>query len=105
MLTLYGPGRIGKWALAAEAVWQLAPERAPASRFPDRIIFYSFYNQPQAALALEHIARSFSEEIKPSPKEAAQQALTGRQALPILDGTAQADDLRLPRTFVTNVAY
>jgi len=99
VLTLYGPGRIGKWALAAEAVWQLAPERAPASRFPDRIIFYSFYNQPQAALALEHIARSFSEEIKPSPKEAAQ------QALPILDGTAQADDLRLPRTFVTNVAY
>jgi hypothetical protein len=95
VITLCGPGGIGKSALAAEAVWYLAPDIAPSDRFPDGIVFHSFYNQTQAALALEHIARSFGEEIKPSPKEAAQRALAGRRALLILDGTEQADDLRL----------
>lgn len=95
VITLCGPGGIGKSALAAEAVWQLAPDKEPSNRFPDGIIFHSFYNQPQAALALEHIARSFGEETKPSPQEAAQRALAGRRVLLILDGTEQADELRL----------
>lgn len=95
VVTLCGPGGIGKSALAAEAVWQLAPGSAPPSRFPDGIIFYSFYNQQQVALALEHIARSFGEEIKPTPKAAAQRALAGRCVLLLLDGTEQADDLGL----------
>ena len=43
-ITLCGPGGIGKTALAAEAVWQLAPAHELPERFPDGIVFHSFYN-------------------------------------------------------------
>jgi len=92
--TLCGPGGIGKSALAAEAVWRLAPDDCPSDRFPDGFIFHSFYNQPQADLALAHIARSYGEEPgQGSLRDAALRALAGRQALLILDGTEAADDL------------
>jgi hypothetical protein len=92
--TLCGPGGIGKTALAAEAVWTLAPENEPPDRFPDGILFHSFYGQPDPALALEHIALSFGEETRPTPAEAALRALAGKQALLILDGAEEAADLR-----------
>jgi tetratricopeptide (TPR) repeat protein len=88
VVTLCGPGGIGKTALAIEAVWQLPPDR-----FPDGIIFHSFYNQPQATLALEQIALSFGQEARPTPRDAARRALSGRQALLLLDGAEDADDL------------
>jgi len=92
--TLCGPGGMGKSALAAEAVWRLAPGDAPPARFPDGIVYYSFYNQPQAALALEHIARSWGEETgRGSPRDAALRALARRRALLLLDGTEESDDL------------
>ncbi len=94
VVTLCGPGGIGKSALAAEAVWKLAPGNQLPDRFPDGIIFHSFYNQPQTALALEAIARAFGEEPKPTPRDAAQRVLAGKQALLLLDGTEDADDLR-----------
>jgi tetratricopeptide (TPR) repeat protein len=88
VVTLCGPGGIGKSALAAEAVWALPP-----GRFPDGIITHSFYNQPQADVALEHVARSLGQEPRPSPHEAALRALAGRCVLLYLDGTEDADDL------------
>jgi tetratricopeptide (TPR) repeat protein len=93
VVTLCGPGGVGKTALAAEAIWTLAPEDDPPERFPDGIIFHTFYNQPQTALALEAIARAYGEEPKPSPADAAQRALSGRVALLVLDGAENADDL------------
>jgi tetratricopeptide (TPR) repeat protein len=93
VVTLCGPGGVGKTALVAEAIWTLAPGDVPPERFPDGIIFHTFYNQPQAALALEAIARACGEEPKPSPRDAASRALSGRTALLILDGTENADDL------------
>jgi hypothetical protein len=51
--TLCGPGGMGKSALAAEAVWTLAPSDDPPPRFPDGVIFHTFYHQPQADHALE----------------------------------------------------
>jgi tetratricopeptide (TPR) repeat protein len=93
VVTLCGPGGIGKTALAVEAIWTLVPTDTPPERFPDGIIYYSFYNQPQAELALEAIARAFGEEPKPTPRDAAQRALVGRQALLLLDGTEASTDL------------
>lgn len=92
-ITICGPGGMGKTALAAEAIWQLAPANDPPERFPDGIIFHTFYHKPQAALALEHIARSYDVDPRPNPLEAARQALKRRQALIVLDGAEAADDL------------
>jgi len=93
VVTLCGPGGIGKTALAAEAVWTLAPGDGPPDRFPDGILFHSFYGRPDPALALEHIALSFGQEPRPTPAEAALRALAGKRALLILDGAEEAADL------------
>lgn len=94
VVTLTGPGGIGKSALAAEAVWRLAPDNAPPERFPDGIVFYSFYGQPETALALEHLVRSFDETARDSTPPAAYRLLSGKQALIILDGAEAAANLR-----------
>ena len=94
VVTLIGTGGIGKSALAAEAVWRLAPDNEPPEPFPDGIIFHSFYNQPQVVRAFENIARAFGQEAQPTPHEAARRALIRRQALLVLDGTENADNLR-----------
>ncbi len=93
LVALYGPAGIGKSALAAEAVWKLAPGDGPPDLFPDGIIYHNFYNQPRVDIALEEIARIFGEEPKPTPYDAVQRALAERQALLVLDGLEQADDL------------
>lgn len=92
-VTLCGPGGVGKTALAAEAIWTLAPGDDPPDRFPDGLFFHTFYNQPEAGLALEALARAYGEEPRPSPAAAAQRALAGRTALLVLDGAENADDL------------
>lgn len=93
VVTICGPGGMGKSALAAEAVWQLSPGNAPPERFPDGIVFHTFYHKPQAALALEAIAQAYGQDPRQSLLEAAKNALSGRQALIILDGTEACEDL------------
>ncbi len=93
IVTLCGPGGIGKSALAAEVIWALTSGEKPPEQFPDGVIFHNFYRVPESNSALEHIALSFGEESRPTPYEAAQRALSGRQALLLLDGTEDADNL------------
>ena len=71
VLTLSGPGGMGKSALAAEVVGRLNEAGQLAERFPDGVIFHSFYNQSERRAALEQIARSFKEEPRPMPWAAA----------------------------------
>jgi tetratricopeptide (TPR) repeat protein len=94
VVTLCGPGGIGKSALAAEAVWALAPGDEAPARFPDGVFFHSFYGQPQTDVALESMARAFGEEPRPTPGAAARRGLAGKRALLMLDGAEDADDLR-----------
>ncbi|MCB0172179.1 MAG: hypothetical protein KDJ97_16645, partial [Anaerolineae bacterium] len=93
VVTLCGPGGMGKTALATEAIYHLAPGETLPDRFPDGVYFYSFYNQPQAAVALEDMALAFGEEAKPTPQAAARRALANRRALLLLDGAEDADNL------------
>jgi len=95
VVTLCGPAGIGKTALAAEAVWKLAPGKEPPERFPDGILFHDFKEDPKVDLVFEHIARSFGEELKPTLAAAAQRALASRLVLLILDSAEHADDLPL----------
>lgn len=93
VIALCGPGGIGKSALVAEAVWQLAPANTPPELFPDGIIYYNFRNQSRTDIALEQIGRIFGESPTPSPYDAAERALAKRRALLVIDGVDQADDL------------
>ncbi|HEX9133065.1 MAG TPA: tetratricopeptide repeat protein, partial [Ktedonobacteraceae bacterium] len=95
VVAICGPGGMGKTALVAEILWTLAPGDIPPEDFPDGIFFYSFYGQPNAVIALEQIARTFGEEPLPTPALAAQRALSRRQALLVLDGADEADQLKL----------
>ena len=45
IVTVCGPGGMGKTALVAEVLWDLAPGNDPPGIFPDGIVFYSFYQQ------------------------------------------------------------
>jgi tetratricopeptide (TPR) repeat protein len=92
-VTICGPGGMGKTALAAEAIWQLSTGSDPPQRFPDGIIFHTFYHRPQAALALEGFVRAYGEDPRQSPLDAAKKALAGRRALIVLDGAEACDDL------------
>src|SRR5260221_1504157 len=93
IVTVCGPGGMGKTALVAEVLWTLTPGDSPPTRFPHGIVFHSFYGQPDAAVALEQLARTFGEDPLPTPAEAARRALGGKRALLVLDGAEEAQDL------------
>ena len=94
IVTVCGPGGMGKTALIAEVLWGLSPGNDPPGIFPEGIVFYSFYQQPETAIAMEQIARTFGEEPLPTPAHAAQRALSGRNALLVFDGAEEAANLK-----------
>ncbi|MCB0045101.1 MAG: tetratricopeptide repeat protein, partial [Caldilineaceae bacterium] len=93
-ITLCGAGGMGKSALASRAVRQLAEANELVRRFPDGLLFHSFYLEPRAEQAFQYIATTYGEEEQGGARAAARRALSGRTALLILDGTEDADDLR-----------
>jgi tetratricopeptide (TPR) repeat protein len=93
IVTLYGPGGIGKTALAAEALAALHEEGTLLRRFPGGVLFHTFYGRPAAADCAAHIARSYDLDPNPDPFAALAAALRGRVALLVLDGAEECDDL------------
>ena len=93
VVTICGPGGMGKTALVAEVLWTLAPGESPPLSFSDGIVFHSFYGRPEAAVALEQLARTFGEDPLPTPAQAAQRALSGKRSLLVLDGAEEAENL------------
>ncbi|WPD22195.1 MAG: tetratricopeptide repeat protein [Candidatus Electrothrix scaldis] len=84
-----GPGGMGKSALAAQAV-----NRLEKDRFPDGIVFHSFYGHPETEQALQAVCTAFQVEAKTSLTSTVRQVLSGKKALLILDGTEEAEDLK-----------
>ncbi|MGB0383442.1 MAG: tetratricopeptide repeat protein [Ardenticatenaceae bacterium] len=93
VITLCGPGGIGKSALAVEAIWRLAPNNTPPEAFQDGIIFHDFYKEPLASQALDKIARIFGERSGQSTPKIVARILSDKKALLVLDGAEKADDL------------
>jgi tetratricopeptide (TPR) repeat protein len=93
ILTISGPGGIGKTALVSKVIWTVFPTDTPPEAFPDGLFYHSFYGQPRVDLAAEHIARSCGEEPLPTPLLAARRVLHERRALLVLDGAEEADHL------------
>jgi tetratricopeptide (TPR) repeat protein len=89
VVAVCGPGGMGKSALAAQAVSKL-----DAARFPDGIVFHSFYGHPKTETALRAICEAFQIEAKADLESAVRQVLAGKKALLILDGTEEAKDLK-----------
>jgi tetratricopeptide (TPR) repeat protein len=91
---LWGPGGIGKSAIASEVLHKITDggQRLPDD-FPDGLIWHDFYRIPSADAALEQIALTFGEEPRPTPQDAAKRALSGKRVLLLLDGAEAADDL------------
>ena len=83
------PGGMGKSALAARAMRKLPPDR-----FPDGIIFHTFYHQPATDQALQSIAHALHLSEETDLKHQVALALGNKQVLLILDGAEEATDLR-----------
>lgn len=98
MLTICGLGGMGKTALAAESLGQLAEEGNLRQRFPGGVLRHNFYNEPEVASAFRTIVKSFlGEQIGPEVLAdlpgAAARLLAEKQPLVFLDGTENAEDL------------
>uniref|UniRef100_UPI004056800D tetratricopeptide repeat protein n=1 Tax=Candidatus Electrothrix sp. TaxID=2170559 RepID=UPI004056800D len=89
VVAVCGPGGMGKSALAAQAVHKIEEDR-----FPDGIVFHSFYHQASTDMALQTICQAFQVEAKTGLAIAVQTVLAGKKALLTLDGAEEAEDLK-----------
>jgi len=92
---LWGPGGIGKSALVAEVIQKLTHNNEPPTLFPDGIVYYNFYGGYSIVDAFRYIAKFYSVEVpeQTQPRDVARDVLRNRQALLILDGTEDVQDL------------
>ncbi|WPD24801.1 MAG: tetratricopeptide repeat protein [Candidatus Electrothrix scaldis] len=88
VVAVCGPGGMGKSALAARAL-----RRLPADRFPDGMVFHTFYHQPKTAMAVQTLALALGIKGEANPEQQVTLVLGGKQALLILDGAEEAEDL------------
>lgn len=94
IVVVQGVGGIGKTSLVAKAIEKLYQQ--DPLRFPDGLCYYSFYKEAATDAALDQIYRTLVKDEKPEPNPLAalMRELTSKQALIILDGAEEADNLR-----------
>lgn len=101
VLSLCGPGGVGKTALITEVLESLSPNQKSTKQFPDGILYYNFYGHHSVNGAYSYIVDFFGAEItfdKEVPEETylrntARKALRDKRALLVLDGAEEADNL------------
>ncbi len=96
VITLCGPGGMGKTALVAEVLWSLAPDEHLPAAFPARhTSFIAFMDSPRSRSRWNSLCARFGEE--PSA-DACPGGTTGTQRasslLLVLDGAEEADQSR-----------
>lgn len=96
VLSLCGPGGIGKTALVTAALQKLTPNREPPRIFSDGILYYNFYGRFSIDDAFRYIANFFGVKVskETAPRDAARLSLRNRQALIVLDGAEEAENLQ-----------
>lgn len=90
VLAVCGTGGIGKTALVAELIYRLNESGELVKRFPDGLIFYSFYGRPSTELALEHVVKSYYVQARDYSPNTVRRILGGKDALIVFDGTEDA---------------
>ncbi|HSH04246.1 MAG TPA: tetratricopeptide repeat protein [Anaerolineae bacterium] len=98
---LRGAGGIGKSALVAQALHELAEQGVLRGRYPDGIIHYDFDTDPSTYNVLTHIAHSYGLEVGKDAEGVAIAALRNKKALVILEAAEQNDEI--PR--LLNICY
>ncbi|MFN8495579.1 MAG: tetratricopeptide repeat protein [Caldilineaceae bacterium] len=96
IISLCGPGGVGKTALVIATIQQLASDKKSSMQFPDGILYYNFYGGYTIDDACHYILKFFDEVIPEKPREyreAVRNVLRERQALIVLDGAEEVDNL------------
>ena len=92
-VTLWATGGMGKTAIASEVIYRLYDSGELLERFPDGVIFFSFYDRPLLENLYEHIIRTYSPEETELTFEIAYRHLSGKNLLLIYDGAEEADNM------------
>ncbi|MCP5099431.1 MAG: hypothetical protein GY943_28080, partial [Chloroflexi bacterium] len=92
-VTLWAAGGMGKTAIAIETVHRLQTSGELRQRFPDGVIFYTFYGRPSNEALYEQITRTFDPNATQFTFDNTRGHLAGKKLLLIYDGAEDADDL------------
>ncbi|MEM7335591.1 MAG: tetratricopeptide repeat protein [Chloroflexota bacterium] len=92
-VTLWATGGMGKTAIAIETLYRLDEQNELLTRFPDGIIFFSFYGQGQNENLYQHLIHTYNLIDTNITLSNAMRYLEGKQMLLIFDGAEEAEDL------------
>ncbi len=95
VITLCGPGGIGKTALVSQALHKLKDDGKLWEHFPDGVYQHTFGDDPNADSACETIARFYNVCSGTAlPENVLETALACNKALLVLDGAENTNNLR-----------